>query len=133
MPELVRITVEFDLNRTNPNRMVSLHWSEKMRRKNLAIMMGRLAWRAAGCPKLTGVVRVEVTVRRARTMDAGNVWAAAKPLIDALFCGNRFAQDGGAITLDDSPRYLRLGDVHFETSKQWKGREEVVFAVEEIE
>lgn len=128
----LRIVVQIDPNRTNPNRLNSSHWTDKMRRMNSAKDAGRLAWKAAGCPKLEGQVRVEAIIRRNRGFDEDNAWGALKPLKDALFCGKRYESDGGAITPDDSPRWVRLGEVSFEIHKRWKGCEEVEFVIREV-
>lgn len=129
----LRIVVEWDPNLLNPNRAIRLHWHEKSRRRNVAIDAARLAWKAAGRPQMPGKVRVSVTICRARSFDEDNAWGSLKAVKDALFCGKRFADDGGAITPDDSRQYVQLGEVRFDIGKQWKGREQVIFEVEPAE
>lgn len=122
---MIRIVVPWDPNRTNPNRMMSLHWAAKGKLAKQARLLACLCWQQAGSPVASGPVRVCVTVRRGRVMDQGNIWAGLKHVIDGIFVG--------ALTPDDSPRWLQLGDVRQETGKQWRGREECEFLIEEVE
>jgi hypothetical protein len=116
------LTVPFDIGRLSPNRR--LHHLERARLTRQARTTGRLAWLQAGRPQAPARVRVSMLVRRGRECDQQNLWAAAKGVVDGVFCG--------ALTPDDSPRWVELGAVTQECGGRWKGREEVVFLVETV-
>ena len=119
MNEVIRITVPFDINRCSPNHR--LHYLARARLMAAARQAGRLAWMAAGSPQATVPVQVSLVLHRARAIDQGNAWAAAKGAIDGVFVD--------ALTPDDGPKWVTLGSVVQETGRQWKGREECVFVV----
>lgn len=116
------ITVFVDPGLTSPN--LRLHWRSRADRNRKAREAARWAWITTGQPRAKGPVLVSVTVRRARAMDEGNVWAALKPTLDGLLVD--------AITPDDSPRWVRLGTLTQEIQGRYRGREECVFHVEPI-
>lgn len=115
------VRVEWDVNRLNPNFISRLHWGAITTRKNGARYAAKVAWLQAGRPRVEVPVDVEVVVRRGRALDDDNAWAALKWVRDVLF--------KDAITVDDSPRWVRYLPLRYETGKRWVGREEVVFIV----
>lgn len=117
---MIRITVHIDPNRTALNQR--LHWRERHRRNKCAKETARLAWLAAGGPRVIGQVRVSVIVRRARALDPDNIIGALKPSFDGIF------REG--VTPDDSARWIQLGEVTQEIDRRWRGREEVEFLIE---
>jgi hypothetical protein len=122
--EIARVTVPFDVQRTAENvTRRGGHWSARSRVMRLARELARLCWLDAGRPKAAGKVRVSVVIRRARALDTANAIGALKPLLDGLFVD--------AITPQDSPKWLEFGGCTQETAKEWKGREEVTFIVED--
>jgi hypothetical protein len=137
MSELARIRVQFDIYRTSPNKThyANAVWDRRARRehKNASITAGRWAWKIAGRPQAPGPVRVRTIIRRAKEFDADNATAAMKGIRDALFCGTRFADDGGAVTPDDANAWVQFERPEWEIGREWKGREEVVFVVERLE
>jgi hypothetical protein len=118
---LFRITVLWDPNRYNPNRLGRMHAAAKTRLKNAARDRAALCYGACGRPKAGGPVDVEIVLRRGRALDDDNAVAALKPVRDVLF--------NDAITPDDSERWVRYLPVRQEIAAAWKGREEVVFVV----
>lgn len=120
-PELCRVTVPWDPNRLNPNRVSRCHWSVPAQRRTGAREAALIGYRQAGCPEINEPVDVLVTVRRGRALDDDNVWAALKAVRDVLF--NR------ALTPSDAPRWVRYLPLVQESAAKWKGREEVLFVV----
>jgi len=121
----IRIVIPFDPNRTSENRVKSANRFSRSDLHGTAREVARAAWLAAGKPVATGPVRLSIHCRRGRSMDLGNIVGGCKPLIDGVFVD--------ALTPDDGPKWLqRLGGVTQETGACWKGREEVVFTVEEL-
>lgn len=116
----IRITVPFDPHRLSSNQR--LHWGERARRTQAVRTAARWAWRQAGEPQMDGPVRVSMLVRRGRPIDADNAVSGSKAARDALFVKG--------ITPDDSPQWVTLGEVSFETGAWWRDRPEVVFTVE---
>lgn len=135
--ELCRLVVPFDLWCTSPNRT---HYRDPMmnnraarRTKNLLITAARLAWKKAGRPRSEGPVRYSLLIRRGRCFESDNAWSAFKAGRDALFCGIRFADDGGAITPNDNDQWVQMGSLTWETGKAWAGnRAEIVVIVETL-
>lgn len=125
---LFQVTVLWDPNRFNPNRLGRMHPAAKTRLKNSAKDRAGLCYAACGRPKAGCPVDVEIIVRRARALDDDNAVAALKPVRDVLF--------NNAITPDDSARWVRYLPVRQEIAAGWKDREEVVFLIrkrEEVE
>jgi hypothetical protein len=120
--EPLTITVRFDPHRLSLNQR--LHWRERARRNRAVKDVARLAWAQAGRPAFEGPVRVSMLVRRGRQIDSDNAITGTKAARDALF--NR------AITPDDSPRWVTLGECRQECGKAWKDAPEVVFTIEPI-
>ena len=125
MSEPLRIVVQFDVNRTSPNRMSGLHWAEKGDLQRIAKELARYCWERAGRPTLAPPVRVDIIVRRGRRMDADNALAGCRGLINGLF--------KGAVTQDDGPDFLQLGTLTQECGKSWKGAPEVEFIISSVE
>ncbi|HEU4754609.1 MAG TPA: hypothetical protein VFU47_15980 [Armatimonadota bacterium] len=130
---MIQVRVQFDLNRTNPNRRHCLNpmRDQRARRaeKNALIEAARWAWKQAGRPQAEGPVRYRVRVRRSARLEDDNAIAGLKAARDALFCGKRFADDGGAITLNDNANWLTFDGLIWETARKYRFREEVVFEV----
>jgi Holliday junction resolvase RusA-like endonuclease len=118
----IRITVPFDAHRLSLNQR--LHWRERHRRNQAVKEAARFAWMQAGCPRVAGPVRVSMVVRRGRSIDVDNAITGTKAARDALFCH--------AITEDDNPRFVTLGECRQEVGKAWKERPEVEFIVEPL-
>lgn len=117
---MITITIEYDVNRCSQNKRE--HWRGRAKTHAAARTAARLAWMAAGSPRLsTQPVILDIVVRRAHWLDYFNIHGACKPLIDGIF------NDG--ITRDDSHKYLLPGSITQEISKEHKGREQVVFRV----
>lgn len=119
----LRIVVRFDPSRLSLNQR--LHWATRKRRNDAAKAAALFAWAHAGCPVADGPVVVSAIVRRGRTIDNDNAITGLKPALDALF--------KGAITPDDSTRWVRIGSVTQKTGARWRGAEEVEFIIEEDE
>lgn len=135
--EFCRITVEFDLWRTSPNRRIAKDPKRdagaKRAEKNALITAARWAWKLAGRPKAAGRCRYSLLIRRGKRFESDNAWSAAKALRDSLFCGLRFADDGGAITPNDGDTWLEMGELQWETGKAWgRNREQIVVIVETL-
>lgn len=118
---LFQVTVLWDVNRLNPNRLGRTHPAAKTRLKNAARERAGLCYAACGRPKAAGPVDVEIVLRRGAALDDDNAVAALKAVRDVLF--------KEAITPDDSPAWVRYLPLRQETGARWKGREEVVFRV----
>ncbi len=125
MEPMIRLVVEGDVQKWSPNQRG--HWRVRHARTINAHTRVWFAWRKAGSPKSLVPVRVNVTIYRGRALDADNAVGSLKNLWDRAFCGNRFPD--GAITPDDGPKWVSLGDVRQITGKEWKGREKVVLEV----
>ncbi|MFZ9311441.1 MAG: hypothetical protein ACO24O_08075, partial [Arenimonas sp.] len=69
------------------------------------------AWLAAGRPRATSRVVVDLIIHRLRVMDEDNTWAGCKALLDGIF--------GGQLTPDDSAQWVRLGRIHWRTGRAW--------------
>lgn len=110
------------MQRVSPNKR--LHHMTRARLNRLARFAGEWGWAQAGRPRATGPVRVTLVLHRGRSIDQANAWAACKGALDGVFVN--------ALTPDDSPRWLRLGEVIQEPGKEWRGRERAVFVVEEV-
>lgn len=120
--KVAEITVNFDIGRTRENLLRRKHWSYRSREMGAARLHAHCAWVLAGCPTSAGPVRVSLVIRRARAMDNANCWTAAKALLDGIFVK--------ALTPDDSPKWVSLGELRQEISREHKGRESVVVIVE---
>jgi hypothetical protein len=118
---VIVLTVYYDPAKLTLNQR--LHWRERHRRNVVAKECAVAAWTQAGCPAAVGPRIVHVTSRRARALDADNLVAALKPIIDALFKGR--------ITPDDSPEWVQLGTVTQETAARYRGHEELELRIEE--
>lgn len=134
--ELCRLVIPFDLNRTNPNKRHArdgrFDGIKRRQEKNALIAAARLTWKAAGRPRSASKVRYSLIVRRGVRCEDDNAWAAFKSARDALFCGIRFADDGGAITPNDDRKWVEMGSLTWETGLRWKGRPEIVVIVETL-
>jgi isopropylmalate/homocitrate/citramalate synthase len=133
MSEPIRVVVPFDINRCSPNKRHSRDGTRdthaRRAQKNALIDAARWAWKAAGRPQAAGPVTYRVLVRRSAAIEDDNAIAACKAARDALFCGKRFADDGGAITPNDTAAWVRFERLEQEVKRAFKGREEVVFEV----
>lgn len=126
MAEPIVITVPWDVARTADNRTRrGGHWAQRAKVVKTAREIARNCWQLAGSPTSDVPVRVSVLCRRGRTMDTCNIVGGLKPVLDGVFVK--------ALTPDDTPKWLTLGQVAQETGKQWKGAEEVVLTVEPVE
>lgn len=117
----IEIVVPTDVGRCSPN--LRLCWQERSRRAKAARVSALLAWRMAGEPVAPGPVTVDLTIRRGRVMDQDNALSAFKPGLDSLF--------NGAITPNDSPRWVEYGRIRQETGRQWRDNPHVVVTVRE--
>lgn len=127
---VIALTVPYDLGRLAPN--LRLHPQERKRRERTAAAAARLAYFQAGAPQMDGKVRVTLILRRGRVIDPDGAFAAARSIINALFCRSRQENAGMAITPDDSARFLEFGPLAQETGQRWKRREEVLVLVEAL-
>lgn len=124
--ELCRILVPWDVQRTNPNRVVSkMHHYDRNRLNRQAKEWAGLAWREAGEPRARGPVRLHIHSRRAKPIDIANIAAGAGPIINGLFKGQ--------ITPDDGPPWILSLTVTQETGTQFKGSESLEVIVYEEE
>ena len=88
-----------------------------------------LCWAAAERPRLSGKVRMTLTLRRGRAVDPDNALAACKALIDGLT-----DQPGRpALLPSDGPHDVEYGAVGFEVEKRWQHHPEAVVRVERCE
>ena len=121
MDDEIRIWVRWDINRTSRNRMEGLHWAEKRRLDRAATEAARIAWMIGGSPRIEVPVRVDIVIRRARKLDPDNALSGCRSLINGLF--------KDALTPDDSPEWLTIGEVRQETAGEHKHRESVEFII----
>ena len=115
------ITVPWDAGTLAPNQR--MHHMKKYRLTVGARRTAGLAWIAAGRPRATKRVQVDIIIRRARELDADNAVASLKALMDGLF--------NSSVTPNDSPRWVRLGRVTQEIDAKWKHAETVTFTIRE--
>lgn len=120
----MQITVPIDIWRTSQNAFGNrTHWRVKAGIIKRARAAGYLSWVKYGKPQIPEVVTVDVLVRRFRRFDEPNVPGALKPVFDGIFT------DG----LKQNDSRIKLGDVSWDTGKQWKRNEEVVLTFRESE
>ena len=119
MNDPIRFVILFDVARVSPNQRLN-RW-ERNRRNQAGRLNAFNEWAHAGRPQVDCPVVVDVVIRRARALDHDNAVASLKPCLDGIF--------KDALTPDDSPRWLTLGEVRQETAKEWKGKEHVEFIV----
>lgn len=129
MTQPLHITVRWDPATTSPNRLVGKKKGHIGRLVGSARQAAAEGYLLAGRPQIAGKVRVSLIVRRGRTMDDDGVWGGLKWCRDQLFNRTKY---GHGVTPDDSPRWFVGGGITWETGAQWKGREQVVYIVEEI-
>lgn len=125
----VTLTIPGDPMALSPNRRLHRHARAKLVRTWKGQAAG--VWREAGCPRLLPPVEISFTVRRGRPVDYDNAMAALKPVVDAIT--ERGSPLGGGMIPDDGPQFVRRIEVAQETGAEWKGREEVVMTVREID
>lgn len=82
------------------------------------------AWFEAGRPQLKGRCRLEIKVRRGRSLDNDGVVAGCKALIDAV-CWTRYADHG--LLPNDNDEWLAAPTVVQETGGKWTKQPELVF------
>lgn len=119
MTNICRLIIPVDVNDANPNRLRTLR--QKMRVTKYHRETARTAWIAAGKPKSTVPVIIDIIIRRGRTMDQGNIWAGLKHVIDGIF--------KKALTPDDSEKWLRLGRIEQQTGGKWRYAPEIEIVV----
>lgn len=121
---MIEIVIDGDVYRAlTPNNR--LHWRELHRRKQLWKTKARLAWLASGHPPFLGRVRLEITLRRGRTVDPDNAIAAVAAILNGL--KSEPGRDG--LFVDDRPAWLELLSVRQETGGRWRKNPEVVVRV----
>lgn len=114
----IRIVVPVDVGNANPNRLRTVRKKIHVRKTHKEA--AQWAWVAAGRPVFTAFpITVNVTIRRGREMDQDNAVASLKGVMDGLF--------KNAITPDDAQKYVLLGTIRQEISKEWKRKPEVEF------
>lgn len=86
--------------------------------------LARREWVREGQPTVSGKVRVDVHIARTRMLDEGNIWWGMAGFLDGLFIKG--------VTRDDSPRYVKLGDVTQHIDSHLKGREYIRVVVTPI-
>jgi hypothetical protein len=93
------------------------------------------AWEKAGRPRLTPPVAICFLVRRARKMDQDNCAnsLALKGMLDVLTDRHCPYEQSGQMLPDDGPDQVPFISVGQQVGPEWKGREEVLMIVEEIE
>ena len=116
------IEIPGDLQVTSKNRL-SLNHRKNWRIASEARERARLAWLAAGRPKSTVPVRVDLIIYRARRVDQSNAWTAAQPYLDGCMSANR--NQGQGVVPDDGEKWLTLGTVTQETGFCFKRKEYV--------
>jgi hypothetical protein len=83
----LRIRVPFDIAKTDQNTLRRLKPLWQSGPIKAARTAGFRAWLDAGRPQYTSKVRVSITVRRGRRLDATNAIGACKAAMDGLFVG----------------------------------------------
>jgi hypothetical protein len=121
MAVICKIKIPIDVSLANPNRIGSLHWTRQRKIKGKLKLVARSYWNQAGRPVANSPVNVQVTIRRARSLDNDNAIASLKPFIDGLF--------KKGITPDDSAKWVRLLIPIQETGEIFNGMESVEFLV----
>lgn len=101
----------------SPN--LRLHYRERAKRVAAWRERARLAWLQGERTEYKEKVRLEILVRRARTVDPDNLLAACKGLVDGLV--SRPGQPG--LLRGDTAKDVEYAPVRMETGKEWKGRE----------
>lgn len=125
---MIEITIPGDVYRAlSPNGRC--HYMELHRRKQEWKARTRLAWRAAGQPRIEGKARLQITLRRGRSVDPDNATAACIQVVNGL----KSEPGMPGLIVDDSPKWLELLPVQQEADRRYKGREEVVVRVESVE
>lgn len=129
------IIIPFDCQRTSQNSF-SHHGSRfsQSSANKQAHRAARAAWLAAGQPRWTCKVRLDIIVRRARAMDEVNIPGACKALIDGIFRerNHRGEWIDGALP-DDSAKWLKLGSYGQEIDKKYRHNEFVVFTITPVD
>ncbi len=127
----VRVVVPWDANQFNPNRIGRLHFGVKTKLKNAAKERARLGMLEAGRPRLTPPVLVQITLRRSRRLDEDNLRAALQPVINTVLKDDLRSGWEGVVP-DDHPKYVHFLPDRQECGKQWQGKEEVEFLIQEV-
>lgn len=114
---MIRLILPIDIYPLSPNALTGRHFRAVNRLRKDAKDLTGWKWIEAGKPTISGPVVVNLHICRARKMDEDNTWAACKPIFDVLF--------KGAITENDSPRFVRLGNITWQHGAQFKTRPEL--------
>lgn len=136
---VIRIIVQTDIRPFTKNGII---WRKRLRgcpdpidslddyrsKFNKALRLAKRAWIAAGKPVAPpGRQRLDVHVVRSsgRDLDEANIWWGLAGFIDGLFCD--------AITADDSPEFLHLGEITQESDPKFLQREFIRFTIAPME
>ncbi len=128
MTDTITIVISADIQRFAVNVVSKATWHAMAKLRRAAGDLAHLTWLDVGSPRpVHDRLRLDVHIVRGtgRTLDEPNVWAALKPFIDGI-CRTD-------MIIDDSPRYLKCGEITQTSHKRYKDKERIELAFTPIE